>query len=231
MSVMQVSELANFNFEVAGNSTSTREECLAAAIANHQQKFYRIAFRMLRNAQDAQDALQDALLLAFRNLSQFKGKAQMTTWLTAIVMNSARMYIRRRCTCSTQSFRQIEGETDSFVDNRPDPEKIYGQAELQRKLHSASKRLSPNVRGAFQLVVLRGMSIREAAQTLGVSIGTIKARVFRGRKQVLHMMRTSTYQRTARKPSAISDRRVQALRELTWHTPKFRHGLGDSEGI
>jgi len=87
MSVIDVTELGNSHFAVCGNPPSAHEESLRVAIANHQHKLYRIAFRMLRNAQDAQDALQDALLLAFRDLSQFKGQAQMSTWLTAIVMN------------------------------------------------------------------------------------------------------------------------------------------------
>jgi RNA polymerase sigma factor (sigma-70 family) len=147
---------------------------------------------MLGNAQDAQDALQDALLLAFRNLSQFKGQAQMSTWLMAIVMNSARMYIWRQHSRSMQPFCQLEGEKmlngeDYFVDSRPDPEEIYGHAELRRKLHSASKRLSPNVRSAFRLVVSNGLSLREAAQTLGVSIGTNKgASLSRSQAGALH---------------------------------------------
>lgn len=211
MSIIDVTELGNFDFAVGGNPSSTQEESLTAAIADHQHKLYRIAFRMLRNAQDAQDALQDALLLAFRNLAQFKGQAQMSTWLTAIVINSARIYIRRRQSRSMQLFQQTDAQNmldaeNSFVDTRPDPEEIYGRAELRRKLHSASKRLSPNVRGAFQLVVLRGLSIREAAQTLGVSIGTIKARVFHGRRQALHMLRASIFQQTAGKPSSVSGR-------------------------
>jgi RNA polymerase sigma-70 factor, ECF subfamily len=203
MSFTEVTELENPDFALCANPLSTHEETLTVAIANHQHKLYRIAFRMLRNAQDAQDALQDALLLAFRNLSQFKGQAQMSTWLTTIVMNSARLSIRRRYSRGMQSFQPIDGEKSpdpeaSFVDSRPDPEEMYGEAELQRRIHSTSERLSPKVRRAFQLVVLHGLSMREAAETIGVSVGTIKARVFHGRRQVLRMMRASTFRRTPR---------------------------------
>src|SRR6266699_289620 len=58
--------------------------------------FYRKAYRQLGNAADAEDAVQDALLSAYKHLDQFKGQAQMSTWLTAIVINSARMQLRRR---------------------------------------------------------------------------------------------------------------------------------------
>src|ERR1700687_5062389 len=58
--------------------------------------FYRKAYRHLGNAADAEDAVQDAILSAYKHLDQFKGQAQMSTWLTAIVINSARMHLRRR---------------------------------------------------------------------------------------------------------------------------------------
>jgi RNA polymerase sigma-70 factor, ECF subfamily len=214
MSVIKVTELGSSDFAVCGNSPPENEEALTVAISNHQHKLYRIAFRMLRNAQDAQDALQDALLRAYRNLSQFRGQAQMSTWLTAIVMNSARMSIRRRSQRGMQLFQQIESEKmadaeDYFVDGRPDPEEIYGQAELQRELRRAAETLSPKVRSAFQLVVFRGMSIPEAAHTLGVSIGTIKTRVFHGRREVLRMLRASTFRPTARKSGSVSGWREQ----------------------
>src|SRR4029077_12144853 len=58
--------------------------------------FYRRAYRHLGNAADAEDAVQDALLSAYKHLDQFKGQARMSTWLTTIVTNSARMQLRRR---------------------------------------------------------------------------------------------------------------------------------------
>jgi DNA-directed RNA polymerase specialized sigma24 family protein len=137
--------------------------------------------------------------------------ATMSTRLTAIVMNSATVYIRRRQSRSMQSFQQTDVENtldteDCFVGSRSGPEGVNGHAELLGKLQGASKRLSPNARGAFQLVVLHGVSLREASETVGVSMGTIKARVFHGRRQVLQMLRASVLQQAAGKPRSVSGR-------------------------
>ncbi|HEV2730277.1 MAG TPA: sigma-70 family RNA polymerase sigma factor, partial [Terriglobales bacterium] len=65
-------------------------------ISRHLPSLYKSAYRFLGNAADAEDAVQDALLSAFKHLDQFRGESQMSTWLTAIVINSARMQLRRR---------------------------------------------------------------------------------------------------------------------------------------
>ena len=65
-------------------------------LARRLPSFYRSAYRLLRNAADAEDAVQDALFTAYKHLDQFRGQAQMSTWLTAIVCNSARMHLRKR---------------------------------------------------------------------------------------------------------------------------------------
>jgi RNA polymerase sigma-70 factor (ECF subfamily) len=65
-------------------------------LSRYPPSFYRAAYRYLGNAADAEDAVQDALLSAWRNLGQFKGQAKMSTWLTTIVMNSALTQLRRR---------------------------------------------------------------------------------------------------------------------------------------
>jgi RNA polymerase sigma-70 factor, ECF subfamily len=224
-SVIDVSEFGNSSFAAHGSQISSHVESLTAAIASHQHNLYRIAFRMLRNAQDAQDALQDALLLAFRNLSQFKGQARMTTWLTAIVMNSARMLIRRRCSRGTLSLHQMDGErtidaADFFVDSRPGPEELYGRAELRWKLENATERLSPKTRSVFRLVVLKGFSIREAAQTLGVTEGAVKARLFHGRNRVLDNLCGSEATRRRRKSlSALSQQPTAARRSMLQTRP------------
>src|ERR1700741_2070753 len=65
-------------------------------LTRYLPRFYRSAYRQLGNAADAEDAVQDAMLAAYLHLDQFKGQAQMSTWLTAIVTNCARMQLRRR---------------------------------------------------------------------------------------------------------------------------------------
>ncbi len=91
--------------EVHIREKQTRE--LQDVLSRHLPLFYGRAYRHLGNAADAEDAVQDALLSAYKHLDQFKGQAQMSTWLTAIVTNCARMYLRRRphgrSTCRSMS--------------------------------------------------------------------------------------------------------------------------------
>ena len=80
--------------EVRIDEKETRQ--MHEVLSRSLPSFYRKAYRQLGNAADAEDAVQDALLSAYKHLDQFKGQAQMSTWLTAIVINSARMQLRRR---------------------------------------------------------------------------------------------------------------------------------------
>ena len=82
---------------VAVECYQRRVQELADAITSHSLRFRRIALRHLGNTADAEDAVQDALLSAWTHVDQFKGRAKMSTWLTTIVINSARMKLRRRC--------------------------------------------------------------------------------------------------------------------------------------
>src|SRR6266851_9854730 len=70
---------------------------LDSVVFRYLPTFYKRAFRLLGNAADAEDAVQDAILSAYRHLAQFRGQAQLSTWLTTIVTNAARMQLRRRC--------------------------------------------------------------------------------------------------------------------------------------
>jgi RNA polymerase sigma factor (sigma-70 family) len=84
------------NANVAGECYQRRVQELTNVVASHSLRFRRIALRHLGNAADAEDAVQDALLAALTHVHQFKGRAKMSTWLTTIVINSARMKLRRR---------------------------------------------------------------------------------------------------------------------------------------
>jgi len=85
---------AEQNLEVRIRGKHTRE--MQDVLSRCRPSFYRTAYRQLNNAADAEDAVQDAFLSAYKHLDQFKGQAQMSTWLTTIVMNCARMQLRRR---------------------------------------------------------------------------------------------------------------------------------------
>jgi len=156
---------------------------------------YRRAYRLLGNSADAEDAVQDALLAAYTHLDQFKGQSQIGTWLTAIVLNCARLQLRRRQRHVNMPLDESFGETetrsigDRLVDHEPSPEDQCSRVELSRTLESFHSQLSPTLRKTFQLRDIDGRSIRETAQILGVPSGTVKAQSARARKKLKELMR------------------------------------------
>jgi RNA polymerase sigma-70 factor (ECF subfamily) len=163
---------------------------------------YRGAYRLLGNVADAEDAVQDALLAAYTHLDQFRGQSKMSTWLVAIVHNSARMQLRRRLRHVHVPLDEPIGEAEEcsalqrLADRRPSPEDDYRNTELNRRLTHFQSQLTPTLRKTFQLRDIDGLSIREAARTLGVPLGTVKAQSARARKKLKEWMRRALRTRT-----------------------------------
>ena len=169
---------------------------LTDVIVRHSVRFRRIALRLLGNIADAEDAVRDALLSAFTHLDQFRGQAKMSTWLTAIVINSARMKLRRRSPQAQISLDETHGEQNLLLaemlpDHQPNPEDVCCRRELAERLADATRQLSPSLRKTFQLRDLDGLSIRETAHLLGVPSGTVKAQLARGRARLKEIVRNS----------------------------------------
>jgi RNA polymerase sigma factor (sigma-70 family) len=110
---------------------------------------YRYAYRLLGNKADAEDAVQDALLAAYKHLNQFRGDAQLSTWLTTIVINCARMHLCKRSRYIHVSLDSRIGEereyplSDTLVDHRPNPEDECHKAWANARLIESAARLSP----------------------------------------------------------------------------------------
>jgi RNA polymerase sigma-70 factor (ECF subfamily) len=158
---------------------------------------YRRAYRLLGNAADAEDAVQDAVLAAYTHLDQFKGQSQLGTWLTAIVLNCARMQLRRRQHHVNVPLDESIGETETrsvgerLVDHRPNPEDQCRDSELSARLTRLHGQLSPTLRRTFQLRDVDGLSIRETARVLGMPIGTVKTQSARARQELKELMRAA----------------------------------------
>ena len=149
--------------------------------------FYKKAFHLLRNATDAEDAVQDALLSAYKHLGRCRGQAKLSTWLTTIVINAARMQLRRRS--GHFSLDQEHGQDgliflEQLADSRPSPEEVCCAVEARDRLVEGIWQLSPKLRRAFQLRDLDGLTTKKAAQVLGVRQGTVKAQLARARAQL-----------------------------------------------
>jgi len=157
--------------------------------------FYRLAYRLLGNCEDAEDAVQDALLAAHKNLKQFRGESQMSTWLTTIVSNSARMQLRRRLRQPHQSLDETTGDdqestlAECLPHRGPNPEDVYRCSETDRYLMQLAARLSPVLCRTFCLREIQELSIRDTSRILGVSNGTVKAQLSRARARLKKMMK------------------------------------------
>jgi RNA polymerase sigma-70 factor (ECF subfamily) len=202
----------------ANVATEEREEIPNGGKAAHQLEhnmasglppLYRRAYRILGNAADAEDAVQDALLAAYTHLHQFRGQAQISTWLTTIMLNCARLQLRRRAKHVQVSLDESTGGpqpvsvSERLADHRPNPEDEYRESELSARLTHLHRQLSPTLRRTFQLRDIDRLSIRETARILGVPTGTVKARSARARKRLKELMRRTLSPRSRRLPTRL----------------------------
>ena len=180
--------------ETAGRPHQKSVQELTSVITHYLPCLHRMALRRLGNVEDAEDAVQDALLSALRHVDQFRGQAQMSTWLTAILLNSVRMKLRQRPRRVHIPLDEKDLEEDELSfsqvvpDHRPGPEDICRWWELTDLLFRLMKRLSPTLRRTFQLRAVDGLSIRETANVLRVPEGTAKARIARARARLKQMV-------------------------------------------
>jgi RNA polymerase sigma-70 factor (ECF subfamily) len=181
-------------------------------LARSLPSFQRKAYRYLGNSADAEDAVQDALLSAYKHIDQFRGDAQMSTWLTAIVSNAARMKLRRRPRQIHVSMDEQFGEdqeysmSDILAATGPSPEDNCRWSELRAQILRFMQQLSPRLRRTFQLRELDGLSTSETAHILGVPDGTVKAQLTRARAKLRRLMRRGL----APQPHALGPARREA---------------------
>ena len=167
---------------------SGNREALDDLFASSSSHLYQVAFRILSNPHDAEDAVQDSLLCAFRNLNQFHGRARFSTWLHRIAINSSLMRLRKRkCRREFPLEPVFTGEElvapgiDPPSDD-PNPEEQWARVEQRKILSEALSKLPGLLRTTIELCDLEGLSTKDAAQRLGVPLSTVKARLFRSRR-------------------------------------------------
>ncbi len=158
---------------------------LEEALSRYSTAFYRVALRQLRNHEDAEDAVQDALLSAVKHISQFQGRSHISTWLYRIVINSARMQLRRSHPVFLSLDERGKSSDSDFAHHLADsglnPEQVYEKTELSEIVAQLLENLSPKLRNAVELRHLNGLSTVESARTLGVTGNTLKSRTQRAR--------------------------------------------------
>lgn len=145
-------------------------------VARHQSKVFGICMRMLKNRQDAFDATQDTFVTLFRKADRYRAEAAFTTWLYRVTTNVCYDHLRRQQRKRTDALPEHHDPAD------PQSEDEFSAVDLRPSVVDALGALPPEFRAAVILVDIEGLSLEDAADSLGVPIGTVKSRVFRGRK-------------------------------------------------
>ena len=167
---------------------------LEVLFSRHSPALYRTALRVLGNEAEAEDALQDGLLSAYRNLQRFEGRSQFSSWLTRIVINAALMRLRRHRNHETISIDQEQPESDLNLADvlphpGPAPDEVYAGTQLREQLAEELAEMTPALRSAFLLRFASGLTNEEAAAVLGVSELAVKTRVHRARAELAERLR------------------------------------------
>ena len=188
----------------AGNVEGWSEGELIAAAKNghgsafgilcerHEEMILRVTFRITRNREDAEDAVQDSFLSAFVHLAGFDERSRFATWLTRIAINSALGQLRKK-----RGVREISMDEPSnteetrpqleLPDRTPDPEENYHRRERREIVDAAVGRLRPRSRKVVEVHQLGEFSMKETARILGISMAAAKARMFHARAALRRM--------------------------------------------
>ncbi len=189
---------ANVVFNSPGVGDMTREQDLIARVQRgeselfyelvrpYERRIYAAALSILRNESDAEDVAQEAVLKALANIRQFRAEARFSTWLIQITVNEALMRRRRERTAKMEGIddhRDEEGEymPRDFADWREIPSEALERKEVRQKLADALATLDSKYREVFVLRDMEQLNIQETADTLGISVASVKTRLLRAR--------------------------------------------------
>lgn len=151
-------------------------------VRRHRDRLYAVALRTTGDPEEAADALQDALISAFRRADQFRGDSAVTTWLHRIVVNASLDRLRRKAV--RRSVPLPDDDIDLPGRVVADPNDALDRRETQLEISAALAELPADQRDAVLLVDVEGWSVEEAAVMLGCPAGTVKSRCFRGRAKL-----------------------------------------------
>jgi len=161
-----------------------------ALVRRYQDRLYNTVYRLVDNAEDAADVVQDAFLNAYQSLEGFKGDSQFFTWLYRIAVNTAISHKRKQ-----RVLLSIDAGRNGATSVQPLDESEYSrpghaleQAEQHQRVHRALQQLSSEHRAVLILKDMEGQKYEEMADVLGVPIGTIRSRLHRARAELRELL-------------------------------------------
>jgi RNA polymerase sigma-70 factor, ECF subfamily len=187
------------------------EQAFETLFRRYQRKTLAVVLRYTRVVEDAEDIVQQSFYKAFVHLCQFQGESSPSTWLTRIAINEALMFLRHIRLTREVSIDSIGNAGGSPAisekpDSNPNPESRYSQREEVRILSKAVRNLRPGLRRTIVLSELRELSTSETARRMGLSVAAVKARSFRGKRQLRQEL--ASYLKSTRKPGTDIARHI-----------------------
>jgi RNA polymerase sigma-70 factor, ECF subfamily len=161
-----------------------RETAFEAVMRKHNGRLFRVARAILKDDADAEDALQDAYLEAYKHMGDFRGDAQLSTWLTRIVVNQSLMRLRRerrhRIVVPFEPHHDA-AEVEVADDRTEPPSSAALRAEVRQLLEQRIDELPVAFRTVFVMREVEDMTVQETAECLGIPPATVRTRLFRAR--------------------------------------------------
>ena len=164
-------------------------EAFEELVNRYERKIYRLALRLTGNQQDAEDVLQETFLKAFEHLPDFRQDSRFYTWLVRIAVNEGLMKLRKRRSDKSEPLEDAVDDDGQvmpreFRDWKPNPEQLMGREELEATLLNAANSLPASLRTVFFLRDVEELSTEETGEALNLSVGAVKARLFRARMRL-----------------------------------------------
>lgn len=159
-----------------------------ALVVKYQDRIFRLVQRLISGAENVEDLAQEVFIRAYRSLGDFKGEASFYTWLYKIALNLCRNHYRTKGRRPAMEEIQEGDGAAGFEDGELNPEEEVFRREFWERLRRALDALPGEQREAVVLCDLEGMSYEEMADLLGVPIGTIRSRIFRGRRALQELL-------------------------------------------
>jgi RNA polymerase sigma-70 factor, ECF subfamily len=176
-------------------SRDGNDQAIETLFRRYQRQLLGTARRILGNTEDAEDALQDGFLSAYRNVARFEGRSKFSTWLTRIVVNAALAQRRRATGLRITSLDATRPESEVPISERlqdddPNPEQLFAHTELREMIQTNVGQLSSPLFAAFELCGIEEHSLEEAARRLGITLTAMKARMHRARHKLAESLGT-----------------------------------------
>jgi len=159
------------------------EKALVELVKKYEQTIYNFAFKICRNKDKAEHTMQETFLSMVKSLSQFSGKSKLSTWLYTVVSNHCLMLARSNKKHISSSLDDEENTIDekNIADWKVTPDKVTENIELKSVLDKAINKLSAEYRVVFIMRDIEGLSTKETADAMNLSVPAVKSRLHRAR--------------------------------------------------